>query len=166
MVIVASMLAACSSPRSPDAASVQWSDSAAQQARAEVVRTMNAFASMNVNTFKAGLDEGVVAFEMDGEGKPVRLGSRGAAVQYANTMFSQLRSASARIKLDIHSTNCRATAALAYCTVDFDAKVTMPDGSTMSQPTWNTVVLRKGEDGWKWIHWHSSLSVAPPQAAH
>lgn len=58
-----------------------------------------------------------------------------------------------------------ATSALAYCTVEFDFAATMAGGSTLSQPTRNSVVLRKGDDGWKWTHWHSSLAVLPASPA-
>ena len=135
---------------------------APQEVRAQVERTMGAFASMDLEVFKAGLAEDVVAFEMDLEGKPVRLGSRDDAVRYAEEMFAQLKKLGASLKLDIHSSDCRATSTLAYCTVEFDFKATMPDGSTISQPSRNTVVLRKGDDGWKWTHWHSSLAAPPP----
>lgn len=145
--------------------SVQWNDAVMQQVRAQVERTMGAFASLDLEGFRAGLAEDVVAFEMDLEGKPVRLGSRPEAIRYAEEMFAQLKKMGARLKLDIHSTGCRATSTLAYCTVEFDFKATMADGSTMSQPSRNSVVLRSGDDGWKWAHWHSSLAVPPAPPA-
>ena len=72
----------------------------------------------------------------------------------------------ASLRLDVHSSDCHATSTLAYCTVEFDAKATMADGSTMSQPSRNSIVLRLGVAGWKWAHWHSSLAIlpAPPSA--
>ena len=121
---------------------------------------MDAFASMDVEGFKVGLADDVVAFEMDLEGKPVRLGSRADAIRYAEEMFAQVKMG-ASLRLEIHSSDCRATSTLAYCTVEFDFKATMPDGSTMSQSSRNSVVLRKADNGWKWTHWHSSLAVLP-----
>ncbi len=135
------------------------------EVRAQVERTMGAFASMNLEEFKAGLAEDVVGFEMDLEGKPVRLGSRDDAVQFARETFAQLKQMGASAKLDIHACDCRATSTMAYCTVEFDFKATMADGGTMSQPSRNSVVLRKGKDGWKWTHWHSSLAVLPAPPA-
>jgi ketosteroid isomerase-like protein len=122
---------------------------------------MRAFASMNVEGFKAGLAEDVVGFEMDFDGKPVHLGSRDEAIRFAEETFAQMKKMGASAKLDIHSNSCRATSTLAYCIVEFDFKATMPDGSTMSQPTRNTIILSKGDDGWMWAHWHSSLAVLP-----
>jgi ketosteroid isomerase-like protein len=142
----------------------QWDEVAAQEVRTQVEGTMNAFVSMDLERFRAGLSEDVVAFEMDLENKPVRLGSRDEVGRWAEATFAEVKKMGAILKLDIHSSNCRATSTLAYCTVEFDFKATMADGSTMSQPSRNSVVLRKGEDGWKWAHWHSSLAVplAPP----
>ena len=162
MILLAMVLGAGEPTPAPQmSTTAQWNDAATQEVRAQVEKTMGAFASMDLEGFKAGLAEDVVAFEMDLEGKPVRLGSRGDAVRYAEEMFAQVKKMGARLKLDIHSSDCRATSTLAYCTVEFDFKATMPDGSTMSQPSRNSVVLRKGDDGWKWTHWHSSLAVLP-----
>ena len=122
---------------------------------------MDAFASADLDGFKSGLAEDVVAFEMDLEGKPVRLGSREDVVRYAEATFAELKKMGASLTLDIHSSECNATSTLAYCTVEFDFKATMPDGSMMSQPSRNSVVLRKDENSWKWTHWHSSLAVPP-----
>lgn len=115
---------------------------------------------MDLEHFKAGLTENVVAFEMDLESKPVRLGSRDEVVRYAEEMFAQVKKMGASMKLDIHATSTRA-----YGTVEFDFTATMADGSTMSQPSRNSVVLRKDADGWRWTHWHSSLAVFPTPPA-
>lgn len=139
----------------------QWDYAATQEVSAQVERTMGDFASMNLEGFKAGLAEDVVAFEMDLESKPVRLGSRTDVVRWAEDVFAELKKMGARLKLDIHSRDCRATSQVAYCTVEFDLKATMSDGNTMSLPSRNSVVLRKGDEGWKWVHWHSSLAVLP-----
>jgi len=98
------------------------------------------------------LTDDVVAFEMDLEGRPVRLGSRDDAVRYAEEIFAQVK------KMGANST-------LAYCTVEFDFKATMADGSTLVQPSRNSVVLRQGDDGWKWTHWHALLAVLPAPPA-
>lgn len=143
----------------------QWNDAETREVSAQVERTMDAFVAMNLESFKAGLAEDVVAFEMDLESKPVRLGSRADVLRWAEEMFAELKKMGARLKLDMHSRDCRATSQVAYCIVEFDFKATMADGSTMSQPSRNSVVLRKGADGWKWVHWHSSLAAVPAPPA-
>ena len=167
-MLLAMALGSCAgrpTPARPVPDTVQWNDAATQEARAQVERTMGAFASMDLEGFKAGLAEGVVAFEIDMEGKPVRLASRDEAARFAAETFALLKKMGASAKLDIHSSDCHAISMLAYCTVEFDFNARMADGSTMSQPTRNSVVLRKGDDGWKWTHWHSSLAVLPASPA-
>lgn len=148
-------------PSPPAPSTAQWDSSAAQEARAQVEKTMSAFAAMNVEDFKAGLAEDVISFELDLENKPLRLGSRNDAIRFAEESFAGVKKMGATLALDFHTTTCRATTTLAYCTVEFDLKVKMADGNTMTQPSRNSVVLFKGQDGWKWSHWHSSLAVAP-----
>ncbi|MBI5745801.1 MAG: nuclear transport factor 2 family protein [Nitrospirae bacterium] len=140
---------------------VQWNDAVAQEVRTQVEGTMGAFVAMDVERFKAGLTEDVVSFEMDMENKPVRFGSRDEVVRWVEATFAEVKKMGASLKLDIHSSSCRATQTLAYCTVEFDFIAKMADGNTMSQPSRNSVVLHKGDDGWKWTHWHSSLAVPP-----
>ena len=100
---------------------------------------------------------------MDLENKPVRLGSRDEVGRWAQATFVEIRKVDASVTLDIHSSQCRATATLACCTVESDVKSTMAAGATMSQLSRNSVFLRKGNDGWKWVHWHSTLAVSPAQ---
>jgi ketosteroid isomerase-like protein len=156
------VLGACAGAPEPQMPStVQWNDAATQEVRAQVEKTLGAFASMDVEGVKAVLAEEVVAFDINLDSKPVRMGSRADAGRYAEGIFAQAKKMGASLKLDIHSSNCRATSTLAYCTEEFDFKATMPDGSTMSQPSRASIVLRKGDDGWKWTHWHTSLAVLP-----
>jgi ketosteroid isomerase-like protein len=128
--------------------------------RAQVRKTMDAFAAMDAATFKAGLASGVTAYEADLENKPVRLGSRDEAVKFAEAVFAQMKSMGGRMSIDYRATDCNAAGTLAWCTVDFDFKAAMGDGSTMVQPTRNTIVLQKERGAWKWVHWHSSAATA------
>lgn len=153
-ILLPMMACACATGSTPE-------PQAAVDVRAQVQKTMGAFVAMDLEGFKAGLTEDVVAFEMDMEGRPVRLASRGDAGRYAQDMFAEVKKMGATLKLDVRSIDCRAAAAVAYCTVEFDLTATMADGKTMSQPSRNSIVLRKGDAGWAWAHWHSSLAVAP-----
>jgi ketosteroid isomerase-like protein len=165
-ILLAVLLAACSGRSADGAASgaAGSDDAAAREARAQVERTMNAFAAMDSAAFAAGLAEDVVGYEFDLESKPVRLGSRADAARFAGEVFAQLGKMGARPSIEYHATACRAAATLAACTVEFDFAAKMADGSTMTQPTRNTVVLRRGDDGWRWTHWHSSPAGAPAPA--
>ena len=158
-------LCACAQPKQEAPSTVEWNEAAAQEARAQVDNAMAAFVAMDSAGFTAGLAEDVVAYEFDFTNKPVRLESRTDAGRFAGEIFAQAKKMGAGLGLDVRSNQCRATSGLAYCIVDFDFKVTMPDGRTMAQPSRNTIVLRKGDDGWKWIHWHSSLAAVPTPPA-
>lgn len=133
-------------------------------AQDQVAGVMAAFVAMQVEGVKAGLTEDVVAYELDLDGKPVRLGSRADVLRYAEDMFAQVRQMGAQLQLDRHALDCRTSADTAYCTVEYDFKAVMPDGSTMAQPSRSSIVLRRGADGWKWAHWHTSLSVLAASA--
>jgi ketosteroid isomerase-like protein len=145
----------------------QWDDTAAQDVRKQVETTLNAFAAMDREGFMAALTEDIVGYDIDLDGKPVRLGSLDEAVGYFDEMSGQVKKMGGTMKIDYHSNRCRATSTLASCMVEFDFLATMADGKTVSQPSRLTAVLRKGNDGWKWTHWHTSLAVlpAPPQPA-
>src|SRR5262249_2620925 len=127
-------------------------------ASAQVKTTMQAFAAMNVDGFKAGLAPDVLGYELDLENKPLRLASRDEAGRSPEGVFGDLKKAGATVTLDIDKLDCHAGANLAYCTVEFEFKAAMGDGTTMTQSSRNSVVLAKPGNEWVWTHWHSSLA--------
>jgi len=135
-------------------------DAAAREVHSQVERTMNAFAAMDAEGVVAGLAPEVTSFEIDLEGRPVRLTGIADARRYAEEMFAAMKEMGGSLEVDVRSRDCRAAAELAHCVVSLDFKAKMADGSEVVQPTFVTVVLRRGDDGWRWIHWHSSLAVA------
>jgi ketosteroid isomerase-like protein len=141
-----------------------WNDVATQDVKVHVERVMHAFAAMQLDSIKAGLAPNVTAFETDLDGKPVRLGSRDEVAKFAEDLFGAINTMGARIALDIRSTDCHATVALGYCTVQFDFKMTTKDGKTVTQPQYNTIVLDRTENGWEWAHWQSSAAPPAPSA--
>jgi ketosteroid isomerase-like protein len=151
LILVLSTATAGASPE-PSAASDQ------------VTRTMDSFVAMDVEALQVGLAEDVTAFEMDLEGNPIRLWSRDEVAGWAAAIFADLGAMGASISIHIHEKECHTGSTLAYCTVEFDLDVVLPDGSVMSQPTRNSIVLGLGDEGWKWVHWHSSplTPLAPP----
>lgn len=152
-------------PSAPAAA--VFDDAAAAEARAAVQKGVAAFASQDLAAVKAELaqDGTVATFELDLDNKPVRLATRDEALKYAEDMFAQLGKMKATLAVDVRSLECRATATIAYCAMEHDFKASMPDGGSISQPSRATIVLRKGGDGWKWTHWHTSLAAAPAAPA-
>jgi ketosteroid isomerase-like protein len=112
---------------------------------------------------KAALaEDGTVPdFEVDLDGKPVRLATRADAVKFVDDTFTALQGMNATIAIDIRSLDCHAVAELAYCSMQHDVSAKMPDGTTMAQPSRASIVLRKGSNGWQWTHWHTSLATMP-----
>jgi len=81
-------------------------------------------------------------------------------------IFDEVKKMGATLDMGVPSIHCRATSTLAYCVMEYDFSAMMPDSTKMTQPSRTSLVLRKGEDGWKWAHWHTSLATVPtPPAA-
>jgi ketosteroid isomerase-like protein len=160
LAIAGMLLAGCaggSASRPNPANAVESSGKTVEEVRAQVEKTMTAFAALDLDAFKAALAEDVVAYEIDSENKPVRLESRAEVSRWTKSIFGQLKAMGAATRLDFASIDCRAAGALAYCVADFTFTVTMPNGKALSQPSRNSIVLRKEVGGWKWAHWHSSV---------
>jgi len=168
-VLIAVLAAACTQPQPATEAAgvVQWDSTAANEARASVQKAFDGLAAMDVNAVTSVVaDPFLPTFDVDLENKPVRMATRDEAVNYVTGIIGEVKKMNATMKLTAKGIECRSTATFGVCTIEYDFAATMPDGKTMSQPSRMTVALAKGADGWKWIHWHSSLSsVAPPAAA-
>lgn len=120
---------------------------------------------MSVEPLKPYLAPDVIAYDIDFEGKPVKINSRDEAIQYFETTFAEVKKAGAKATLEKKSFTCRATSTMAFCLFEYDFIAVMPDGSTMTQPTQTTIVLNKVGDTWQWTHWHSALSAPVPSAS-
>src|SRR5262249_52275492 len=132
------------------------------EARGAVEQTIAAYSKGDTAALGRALadDAWLPTFEIDLDGKPVRLATRADGVRYNNDVLAALQGMKATIKVELKSIEWRAAAGLAVCAIEHEPQVTTTDGKTMTQPSRATVVLRKGTDGWRWMHWHTSLSVA------
>lgn len=168
-VLIAVLAAACtqSQPKTDTAAMmVQWDSTAADEARAVVQKGFDAVAAMDLEGVKSILAQDVFlpTFDLDLENKPVRMATRDEATKYVEDTFAEVRKMNATVKVATKGIDCRATATFGVCTSEYDFSAAMADGKMMTQPSRITIALAKEADGWKWIHWHSSLSSAPPPA--
>lgn len=166
MILLATMLAGCATKQMTTTA--QWDEAAAQEARAEVEKAVRLITAMDLEGLKAEItqDGFVTIYDLDLEGKPVRMGTRDEGIQYLKTIFDEMKKMGATLDMGVPSIQCHATSTIAYCVMEYDFSAMMPDGQKMTQPSRTSLVLRKGEDGWKWAHWHTSLSTVPtPPAA-
>ena len=80
-------------------------------------------------------------------------------MKFMDGMFAELKKGGGTIKAVTRSFSCSATSNLAVCRAEVDFSITI-GGQTISQPSRVTGAFRKGADGWKWIHWHTSLLAA------
>jgi len=164
-VLLVTTLGACATVPT----TARWDDSAARAAGAAVREMAQAFETMNLERVKTALahDGFVATYELDLEGKPVRLGSRDEVIGYAEAIIAEMKKVGGRLKVDIGSLDCRATSTIGYCSMDYEFSATMPDGTKISQPSRTSFVLRRGDDGWKVTSWHTSLSQLPaPPPSH
>jgi hypothetical protein len=160
------LAAACSSGNTPMADSqdgVMWDSTAARDAKAAVDAMVNAFVTMDLEGVKSRLaqDGYVTSFELDLEGKPTRMATRDDAVKYTEDVIAEVKKLNATLSATVKSSDCRATAGVAYCAIDHDFSATMPDGQVVSQPSRASIALVKEGGTWKWAHWHTSLSAVP-----
>lgn len=147
-------------------APMKWDEAAAKEASAVVDRGLDAFVKMDLVAFKAVAAEDMTGYDIDLEGKPIAMKSLADCIRYVEEITAGAKKMGGTLKFDKRSTECRATSTMAFCTMSYDFVATMPDGSTIVQPSQTTAILRKGADGWKWAHWHTSLSMLPaPPAA-
>lgn len=168
-VLVAVLTAACTQSQSTSnsaATTAQWDSTATNEVRASVQKDFDALSAMDVNTVTSDIAQEpfLPAFDLDLENKPVRMATSTDAVNYVTGIIGDVKKMNATLKLATKGIDCRATATFGVCTSEYDFSAVMADGKTMTQPSRITIALAKQAGGWKWIHWHSSLSTAPPPA--
>jgi ketosteroid isomerase-like protein len=138
-----------------------WDDEASRAARAVVEQGLASVERLDAEALRAMCTADLVAYDIDLESKPVRMGSLSDAVGYVAAMGAEAKKMNAKVKFENVTYNCHATSDLAYCLLEYDFVATMGDGTRMVQPSQTTVVLSKSDGAWKWAHWHTSLSGAP-----
>jgi len=145
-------------------AAPKWNDDAAKAARAAVAQGLAAVERFDAEALRGLCTTDLVAYDIDLEGKPIRMGSLDEAISYVGGISAEAKKMGAHVKFENVEYNCRATSDVAYCLLAYAFVATMPDGARSVQPSQTTVVLTKTGGGWKWAHWHTSLSAAPSQS--
>lgn len=141
--------------------SAPWSDDAARAAGTVVRQGLAAVERLDAEAFRSLSAGDLVAYDIDLEGRPVRMGSLEAAVAYVAAIGTEVKKTGATVRFENLRNDCRATTDVAYCLLEYAFVSTAGDGTRMSQPSQTTVVLTNTGGGWKWAHWHTSLSAAP-----
>jgi quercetin dioxygenase-like cupin family protein len=167
-IIALAALSACA-PRNaavnaPTTAS--WDDAAAAELQAGSEAQMKAWEVGDVAAIRAGIanDGFLTSYDLDMMGQPVSFASGDEVAAYAQKMADAMKAMGATCQMKITKNDCKATAAIGACVTEVEANMTMA-GKTETMWFRGTSVARKGEDGWKWTHWHGSLAKLPPMPA-
>ncbi len=145
--------------QSDEKPTTKWDDAASAEAKAVVEKGLETLASLDMKGFEAMLATDMDAYDLDIESKPVKMQGKQAGLQYAETIVAAAKSMGATGKLVNRTVKCRATSTMAYCSCEYDFILTPAEGPPIVQPTRTTAVLIREASGWKWQHWHSSLSA-------
>lgn len=137
----------------------KWDEAAAAEATVFVEKGLETLATFDIKGFESMLASEMDAYDLDIDGKSVKMQGKPAGLRYAESIVAAAKSMGATGKLVNRTVKCRATSTMAYCSCEYDFVVTPAEGTPIVQPTRTTVVLVKEADGWKWQHWHSSLSA-------
>ena len=156
-----------SATRSPSAATTAvWDDAAAGEVRAVTEKMIVAFGQGDMATVKSLIarDAASTSLDYDLENKPIVLppGELDAYFDRTNAMIAEMKKAGGTFEQKVTSWDCKATATLGWCFLGMQGQGTMPGGGAFKQTGWGTAVLRKGQPGWQFSHWHATM--APPAA--
>lgn len=164
------LLAACAggstpAPETPAPQIFQDDATATPRLRASFEQMLAAVDAGDVNTaMSTTATEGwkLPSYDLDFEGNPIRYASPADARATLESMTVQLRKMRAKLQSVINAFDCQGSSTFAVCVADVVQTVTMPDGTRMPGSGRVTAAARKGNDGWKWTHWHMSLAQAAP----
>lgn len=164
-LLAAAIVSACGANTTPApsaSATIQWDSAAASEARSSVERAVRAFESLNVDGVTAELAQtwATASYDTDMASKPVRMASYADGVKYVEDTFAEVKKIGATLKIEPKNLTCRGTSALVFCVMDHEVTATMSDGKSAVEQHQATIVLGKGEAGWKWLHFHSSAGAA------
>jgi mannose-6-phosphate isomerase-like protein (cupin superfamily) len=154
----------CSCPPPPQAPTMaEWDAAAANEAKAQILDMFKRIDSGDTAGIEASLtEEGWVAsYDHDGQGKPISYRSKKEAVELLKAMLEEAKKAGVKMSSNVKSHDCRATATVALCALEFDQSATTADAPASTMSFRATAGLRKGKDGWKWNMWHASFAKLP-----
>jgi ketosteroid isomerase-like protein len=118
-----------------------------------------AVAAKDVETLVAQYAEDVTLFDALG---PLRDTGRDVERRRLRDWFGGYRSA---IDLRVRDLEVVADGDVAFAHYLFQVKGTMTDGAEVDMAVRSTVGFRRGEDGWKIVHEHSSVPFTPTGTA-
>jgi len=161
MALLAWVLVGCAGGGASVRQDQVWDARAASEAEQVMHHFHHAWDNMDmVAVEKAIADDGfLVTFEFTEQAEAVRLATKQELLAWLKKGFDDIKSRNAStVAIPQTKMECRATSNLAVCIEECDIIVQRPDGVREVTPHRGTSVLRKGQDGWKFTHWHVSES--------
>ena len=157
--MLATVLIGCShgttGPQNPKATDAQE----AAEAEATMHKLHHAWDMMDMSAVENAIsDDGfLTTFEYTESGEAVRLATKKDLVAWLTQQFAAIKAAGgATAAIPQRKMECKASGGIAYCSEECDIFIGKPDGKVALSPHRGTSILRKGPNGWKFVHWHVS----------
>ena len=131
----------------------------AAEAEAAMHKLHHAWDTMDMAAVEDAIsDDGfLTTFEYTESGEAVRLSNKKELVAWLTHQFADIKAAGgATAAIPQRKMECKASDGVAYCSEECDIYIARPDGKVALSPHRGTSILRKGPNGWKFVHWHVS----------
>ena len=110
-------------------------------------------------------DKDAIIFDFDENNNPIRLQGTAAMKKFFDSMSQSMKKQAMSFKSTLVRNDCYATTTQGFCAVEFDQSMTA-GGKTMGPFKFRgTLVARKTDAGWRWVHWHGSFREQPATPA-
>lgn len=153
-------------PRTTTPTIALWDDASARELLTLQGELNGAWANGDLELIKNSLadDAFVTSFHLDARAQPAALKSKDELLAFAGQVFADIKQRGGMVTIVPRGTECRATGTFGVCTNEFDLKMNFGEKTEMLSFR-ATSVSRKRPDGWKIIHWHSSLATTADSLA-
>lgn len=141
----------------------EWDAQAAASLKTESETMFKLMDAGDMSGMVAHMDPDVMVFDLDENNRPVKLVGLDPVKQYMDHLTAAAKAQALKFSTTGKMNECRATATMGYCAVEFDQTVTA-GGQTMGPFKFRgTLVARRVGGAWKWVHWHGSFAEIPKQ---
>ena len=141
-----------------------WDAQASASLKQEPVTMLKNIDAGNFDAMLRSADKDAVVFDVDENNNPIRLQGAAAMKMFFDGVSLSMKKQAMSFKSTLVRNDCFATAAQGYCAIEFDQSL-VGGGKTMGPFKFRgTLIARKTEAGWRWVHWHGSFRENPPAA--
>jgi hypothetical protein len=158
--ILVVLLAAAVSGCGGDGSAASLSDSTAKELKQKLEQMFKDIDSGNFAGLKMWADKDAVLFDFDETNTPVAARGAEGLDKFLAAYDAAVRKG-LTIKTTISKEDCEGDDEIGYCTVEYDQAVA---GSPEPFRLRGTLIAARTDDGWRWVHWHSSFRAFPKPA--